>query len=63
MDIQGLSMDIAQSRVMDAVGTKVLSMSLDRIETAGDGLVEMMNRSMMEHSVNPNLGGNMDLYV
>ena len=61
MDIEGLSMALAQNKVMTDFSTKVLSMSLDQMEETGDAMVEMMNRSMMENSVNPNLGGNIDI--
>ena len=63
MDIEGLSMALAQNKVMTDFSTKVLSMSLDQMEETGDAMVEMMNRSMMENSVNPNLGGNIDIMV
>lgn len=38
------------------VDTAVLSMSLDTIEVAGENLIKMM-----EQSVNPNLGQNIDI--
>lgn len=63
MDIAGLAMGMSQTQVMDAVSTQVLSMSLDMVEQLGNGLVEMMDKSMMEQSVSPHLGGNLDLYV
>ena len=50
MDIAALSTSMASIRV--------LSMSLDDLETAGDGL-----RKMMEMSVNPGLGANIDVSV
>lgn len=63
MDIEGLSMSMSQTRVIDAIGTKVLSMSLDMVEQSGADLVEMMDRSMMENSVMPNLGNNIDIMI
>lgn len=63
MDIAGLAMGMSQTQVMDAVSTQVLSMSLDMMEQLGSGMVEMLDQSMMEQSVSPNLGGNLDLYV
>ena len=38
-------------------------MSLDSMTEQGDAMVEMMNRSMMENSVNPDLGGNIDIMI
>lgn len=53
MDIEQMSMNMSQTRLMDAVGTKVLSMSLDLVEQGADGLLEMMDESMMEAAVEP----------
>lgn len=63
MDIAGLSMGLSQAQVVTDVGTAMLAKSLDMMETTGDGMVAMMERSMMENSVNPNLGGNIDIMV
>lgn len=63
MDIEGLSMNMSQTGLLDAVGTQVLAMSLDMAEQAGEGMIDMMNRSMMENSVMPELGGNIDIMV
>lgn len=41
-----------------AVGTKLLSQSLDATEVMGQAMIQMM-----EHSVTPELGGNIDMYV
>ncbi len=61
--IEGMSVNMSQNSLMTKVGTEVLAMSLDQLETTGAGLVDMMNRSMMENSVTPNLGGNIDVMV
>ncbi|MDO4166166.1 MAG: YjfB family protein [Eubacteriales bacterium] len=63
MDMEGLSMNMSQTGLLDAVGTQVLAMSLDMAEQAGEGLIDMMDRSMMENSVMPELGGNIDIMV
>ena len=63
MDIEQMSMNMSQARLMDAVGTKVLSMSLDLVEQGADGLLEMMDEPMMEMAVDPNLGGNLDIKI
>lgn len=62
-NIQGMSVNMSQSNLMTKVSTEVLAMSMDQLETAGAGLVDMMNRSVMENSVMPNLGGNIDVMV
>mgnify|MGYP003209753342 FL=1 len=51
MDIAALSTSMAMTDVANQASIRVLSMSLDDLETAGDGL-----RKMMEMSVNPGLG-------
>ena len=61
--IEGMAVNMSQNSLMTKVGTEVLAMGLDQLETAGAGLVDMMNRSMMENSVAPNLGGNIDVMV
>lgn len=62
-NIEGMAVNMSQTNLMTKVSTEVLSMSLDQLETAGAGLVDMMNRSVMENSVTPNLGGNIDVMV
>ena len=58
MDIAALSTSMAMTDVANQASIRVLSMSLDDLETAGDGL-----RKMMEMSVNPDLGANIDVSV
>lgn len=41
----------------------MLSKSLDVSASLGDSLVDMMERSVMEQSVTPHLGSNIDLSV
>lgn len=63
LDIAGLSIGMSQAKAVTDVGTAVLAKSLDMMEVLGDGMVEMMQRSMMENSVTPNLGGNIDIMI
>ena len=63
MDIAGLSTVLAATQTQEAVGVKVLKDQLDTSEVMGNAMIDMMNRSMMELSVNPNLGGNIDISV
>ena len=56
MDIAALSMAMAQDRVMTDVGTAMLSKAIDQGQETGDTLTKMM-----EQSVNPNLGGHIDI--
>lgn len=63
MDIAGLSMGISQAQAITDVGTAMLAKSLDMMETTGAGVINLLERSAMENSVNPNLGGNIDIMI
>lgn len=56
MDIAALSIAMSQSKLMTEIGTAVLSKTLDTVEVQADGMVEML-----EQSVNPSVGGNIDI--
>lgn len=58
MDIAALSVAMNMNEVNGDVGVLMLSKSLDLIETMGDGMVKIM-----EQSVNPHLGSNIDISV
>ncbi len=63
MDIPALSMAMAQQDLLSQVGTAMLSKSLDLMEVAGEGITEMADTAAMELSVNPAVGGNIDISV
>jgi len=56
MDIAALSIGLAQSNLKQAVGISVLKMSKDQASGETQALVKML-----EQSVQPNLGGNIDI--
>ena len=58
MDVANLSMNLSSSRVINDVQVAVLKKSLDKLETTGDDLTKMM-----EASVTPNLGQNIDISI
>lgn len=58
MDIGALSTALSQSSLKQAVGISVLKMAKEQTVTEGQALVKMM-----EQSINPNLGGNIDIKV
>ena len=60
--IPALSVLSAQNKTLEKAGTMMLSKTLDTQEQAGAALLDMMRRSM-EHSVNPAVGGNIDISV
>ena len=55
-DIASLSMYMARNETLQDVGTALLSNALNVQETMGQATV-----SMMEQSVNPTLGANIDI--
>lgn len=62
MNIPEVSTALANTQLMNQVGIAVLDKALENSETAGQSLINMMNRSM-ELSVNPHIGGNIDLLI
>lgn len=62
MNIPELSMSLSQIDLSSKVGAAVLGKALDSAEANGDSLVKMMDNSM-ELSINPNIGGNFDMFV
>lgn len=63
MGIEGLSMGMSQAKLMTDYSTGVLAMTLDQMEELGEGMVEMLEESMMEPASVPGLGGNFDLTI
>ncbi len=61
MDIAGLSMNMAMTDVQSQVGIKMLSKTIDLGEELGAGMVQMIDAAAMERSVNPAVGGNVDI--
>lgn len=58
MDIGVLSMAMAQTNLLNQVGTALLGQSLDQFEESGADVAKML-----EQSVNPNLGANIDISI
>ena len=58
MDIAGLSTNLSTINVVNDVQVAVLRQSLDTLETSGDSLTKMI-----EASVNPELGQNIDISI
>lgn len=56
MDIAQLSTALAMQSNATAMSFAVMNLSMDTVETTGDGIVKMM-----EASVNPNVGSNVDI--
>ena len=58
MDIAALSTAMSLSNVQSDFGVAMLDKSLENMEIMGDGM-----KKIMETSVNPHLGGNIDVSV
>ena len=58
MDIAAVSTAMSQMNLTSQIGTAVLSMSMDMAESAGDGLVKVL-----ESSVTSELGANIDIRI
>lgn len=52
------SSSVSSASLAYAVGTEILSQSLDMTQEMGASMIQMMERS-----VTPELGGNIDIYV
>lgn len=63
MDIAGLSTLVQTVELQNKVGTAVLGKVMDTNEDLGAGLVQMIDSAAMERSVNPHVGGNMDIRI
>lgn len=63
MDIAALSMAMAQNRIMESFGVEMLSKTLDTQEQVGNQVVQMIDSAAMERSINPAIGGNIDISV
>ena len=62
MNIPELSIALANTQLINQVGVAVLGKALENSEAAGASMINMMDRSM-ELSVNPDIGGNIDIMV
>lgn len=58
MDIAAISMAMNQQNLMTNINVAILSQSLNTVETMGTDMVKMM-----EQSVQPNLGQNIDITI
>lgn len=63
MDIPALSMSMAQANLLTDVGTAVLAKTMDQAEAVSASLTDMLDAAAMELSVNPAVGGNIEISV
>lgn len=58
MDIVAISTAMSMADLQTDIGIAVLSKSMDNMETMGDGM-----KKILESSVTPHIGGNVDVTV
>ncbi len=58
MDIASLSTALSMTKLNGDIGVLMLSKQLDAVETMGDSMIKIM-----EQSVTPHVGGNVDISV
>ena len=58
MDIASLSTTLSTTQLQNDVGVLMLGKQLDTVEVMGDSMIKMM-----EQSVNPHLGANIDISI
>lgn len=58
MDIASLSTALSMTKVNNDFGTIMLSKQLDNMEDMGDSMIKLM-----ENSVTPHIGGNIDISI
>jgi hypothetical protein len=64
MDLAALSMNLSQTKVMQDVSTSVMKIAMDTAKASAEGLTEMLSQTKaMEMSVQPHLGGNLDIRI
>ena len=63
MDIPELSMAMSASALQTQVSTAVLDKTLDLTEDLGMSMVGLIDQAVMETSVNPNVGANLDISI
>lgn len=63
MDIAGLSMAMAQNNIGTKIGVAVLGKAMDTAEVQGAQMVQMIDSAAIQRSVQPHLGGNIDISV
>ena len=64
MDVGGvLTVTLSDAKTRNDIGMAVLAKQMDTEEQAGAAMIDMMNKSFMEKSVNPKVGGNIDISI
>ena len=63
MGLVNMAVNFKQAMNMNDIGVAVLAKALDTGRDMGQEMVEMLDSAAMERSVNPAVGGNIDVSV
>lgn len=63
MDIAALSLSMAQQNISQSVGVAMLDKTLDVAKVESSDIISMIDSAALERSVNPMVGGNIDICV
>lgn len=63
MDIAAMSTMLSQAKIMQQANISVMKMAMDSTANSGNMIKELAknNTKMMEQSVNPHIGGNINI--
>ena len=56
-----LTVTLSDSAIKNKIGMAVLAKSMDVEKQAGAAMIDMLEKSVMEKSINPDVGGNIDV--
>lgn len=63
MGLVSMAVNFKNAMTMNDVSTAILAKTLDTNRDLGQGMVEMLDSATLERSVNPAVGGNIDISV
>ena len=63
MGLVSMAVNFKSAMTMNDISTAILAKTLDTNRNLGQGMVEMLDSAALERSVNPAVGGNIDISV
>ena len=63
MGLVSMAVNFKNSMNMADISTAILAKALDTNRENGEGLMEILDSAALERSVNPSVGGNIDISV
>ena len=58
-----LTVTLNDSMIKNKIGMAVMAKQMDTEKQMGAAMIDMLNRSVMEKSINPELGGSIDISI